>query len=78
MPCAALRLNIIKLNVGSVITFHEPSKVDSQSINTLQFLFQVISECNKDLRKEIHQAQLSPHEFLCLGVSQECVLLIEI
>ena len=46
----------IKLNVGSVNTFHEPSKVNSQSINTLQFLFQVISECNKDLWKEIHQA----------------------
>ena len=49
MPCFALRLNIIKLIVGSIITFHEPSKVNSQSINTLQFLFQVISECNKDL-----------------------------
>ena len=38
-PCFALRLNIIKLNARSVITFHEPSKLDSQSTSTLQSLF---------------------------------------
>ena len=53
------------------ITFHEPSQVDSQSTHTLQSIFRVISECNKGLREEIHQAQLPPHEFLYLGISQE-------
>ena len=67
--CVALRLNIIKLNVGSVITFHEPSKSKFSRYKYLAISFQVISECNKDLTG-IHQAQPFPMNSLSRGFTR--------
>ena len=72
-PCAASRLNIVKLNAGSIITFHKPSKANSQSINTLQFPFKLSQNAIK-IYQEFTKHNFSPW-IPYLGVSQETIAL---
>ena len=48
----------------SNIKFHELLQIGSQSVHTLQSLFQVILKCNNNFGEEIHMRQhSSPYEF---------------
>ena len=72
-PCAASRLNKVRLNAGNVITFHEPSKTNPQGINNLQFPFELSQNAIKIYQESIkHNLSLwIPY----LGVSQETIAL---
>ena len=64
-PCAASRLNKVRLNAGNVITLHEPSKANPQGINNLQFPFELSQNAIKIYQEFIKHN--FPYEFPISG-----------